>query len=269
MTADYQLLDSGGAKKFERFGRYSLIRPCPQALWRPRDPNRWKEADAIFCREKENRWEFFRELPASWTIAIEGVECKIALTDFGHLGVFPEHAQLWRRICTMIRPKDRFLNLFAYSGGATLSAAKEGAQVCHLDASKGMVDWARENCALNKMEKAPIRWIVDDAIQFLKREVKRGSLYEGILADPPTFGRGNKGQVFQIERDLSPLIDLCQQVLSPEKKFFILSCHTPGITPLALQNLLGPEKVEAGEMTLRAPNTFDVPCGCFAVRTYG
>ena len=203
------------------------IRPCPQAIWRPQHPDQWKKADALFSREQENSWRMNRALPSSWIVEIGEVRFKIALTDFGHLGVFPEHAFLWTAMRPMIREKMRILNLFAYSGGVTLAAAQEGAQVCHVDASKGMVDWARENAALNELEKAPIRWIVDDAIKFLKREIKRQSFYDGIILDPPTFGRGNKGEVFKIERDLLILLDLCKELLSEKKQFLILSCHTP------------------------------------------
>jgi 23S rRNA (cytosine1962-C5)-methyltransferase len=269
----YQLIDSGGEQKLERFGEYTLIRPCPQAIWRPLHLDEWTKADASFSREPENRWHLVRRLPLSWVAEIGNVRFKIAPTDFGHLGAFPEHAQLWTMMRPMIREKTRILNLFAYSGGVTLAAAQEGASVCHLDASKGMVEWARENAQLNRLEKAPIRWIVDDAVKFLRREIKRSSFYEGIVIDPPTFGRGSKGEVFKIERDLGALLELCREVLSPDRKFLILSCHTPGITPIVLQNIVqqifGPERVSAGEMTLQSGNSFSIPSGCYAVKAYG
>ncbi len=159
----------------------------------------------------------------------------------------------------------RILNLFAYSGGVTLAAAQEGAQVCHLDASKGMVDWARKNAALNQLEKAPIRWIVDDAIKFLKREKKRGSFYDGIILDPPTFGRGSQGEVFKIENDIMPLLELCSELLSEKPKFVIFSCHTPGFTPLCMRHLLGQTMpkghIEVGEMALHSPGAIAIPSG--------
>lgn len=260
----YELLDSGNEQKWERFGQYVLNRPCPQAVWRPKKE---RDADASFSREGGNRWSMKKKLPASWEIVLEGVRLKIAPTDFGHLGVFPEHAALWDWMRSRIEKGNRVLNLFAYSGGATLAAAQEGAQVCHLDASKGMVDWARENSALNGLEKAQVRWIVDDAIKFLRREEKRGSRYEGILLDPPTFGRGNKGEIFKIEQEILPLLELCRAVLSEKPKFLIMSCHTPGFTPLVLSQLLEQvfqRRAEAGEMVICPQQGFAIPSGSYA-----
>lgn len=272
---EYQLIDSGNGQKLERFGKYTLSRPCPQAVWRPQRMDLWKDADAAFSREKEERWTLSKNLPESWTLEIGSVRFKITPTEFGHLGVFPEHAFLWnamRPLLRAVRPKMRILNLFAYSGGVTLAAAQEGAEVCHLDASKGAVDWARENAAINDLAKAPIRWIVDDAIKFLKREAKRNSLYEGIILDPPTFGRGSQGEVFKIERDLMPLLECCKAVLSPKRAFIILSCHTPGFTPLVLRQAMSQifqkENIESGEMALSSENIFSIPSGCYAIKTF-
>jgi 23S rRNA (cytosine1962-C5)-methyltransferase len=269
----YSLIDSGFEQKFERFGDYSLIRPCPQAIWHPEMADQWKRFDASFSRTEENRWKMNRALPPSWVVEIGQVRFKLALTDFGHLGVFPEHAFLWTLMRPMIREKMRILNLFAYSGGVTLAAAQEGAQVCHVDASKGMVEWARENAALNGLSQAPIRWIVDDVIKFIKREIKRKSFYDGIILDPPTFGRGNKGEVFKIERDLLPLLQLCQQLLSETRRFLILSCHTPQISPIVIQNVMkqivGEDRLKADEMVLSAPGALPIPSGCYAIKTYG
>ena len=192
---------------------------------------------------------------------------KIAPTDFGHLWVFPEHASLWGWMQERLSPSTKVLNLFAYSGGATLAALQKGASVCHLDASKGMVDWARENAALNGLTSAPARWIVDDAIKFLRREVKRGNRYDGILLDPPTFGRGSKGEVFKIERDIQPLLELCKELLTESPKFLIFSCHTPGFTPIVLKHLLGQffdAPIEAYEMLLESEEAYSIPSGCVA-----
>ncbi len=273
MNDTYQLIDSGHAQKLERFGDYTLVRPCPQAIWRPQHPNEWERADASFSREKEERWTLLRkDLPKSWVVETAGVRFKIALTDFGHLGAFPEHAHLWTAMRNLIRPKMRVLNLFAYSGGVSLAAAQEGAEVCHLDASKGMVDWAKENAKINDLSQAPIRWIVDDALKFLNREVKRNSLYDGVILDPPTFGRGSKGEVFKIERDLLPLLEQCKAVLTKKPSFVIFSCHTPGFTPLIMQQVMeqifGKNGIESGEMALQTPNTFSIPSGCYAIKTY-
>ncbi len=260
----YQLVDSGDGKKWERFGSFTLCRPCPQAVWRP---SRNHNADASFSREGGNQWVVKTKLPREWEISLRGVRMKIQPTDFGHLGVFPEHAALWDWMRPLIQKGDRILNLFAYSGGASLAAAQAGAEVCHLDASKGMVDWARENAALNDLKGAPIRWIVDDALKFLRREEKRGSRYDGIILDPPTFGRGGKGEVFKIEEEILPLLELCKAVLSEKPKFLIFSCHTPGFTPIVLEHLLFQvfgRKAIGGEMLLESAGVFSIPSGSFA-----
>ncbi|HSX12529.1 MAG TPA: class I SAM-dependent methyltransferase, partial [Rhabdochlamydiaceae bacterium] len=201
----YSLLDSGNQQKLEKFGDFLIVRPCAQALWEPKLKEEvWAGADAHFSRDGGNRWTLKRALPHSWQVELKGLLFKISPTDFGHLGIFPEHHLLWQWAAKQIRKEEspQILNLFAYSGGATLALAKAGAQVCHLDASEKMVKWARENARLNQLDEAPIRWIVDDALKFLKRELKRGKRYDGIILDPPSFGRGNKGEVFKIEHDL-------------------------------------------------------------------
>lgn len=260
---DYQLLDSGDGMKWERFGDYVLSRPCSQAVW---FPSLKLNPDAVFNREK--RWVYHKKIPKVWTVFHNGVQFQVQPTEFGHLGLFPEHGDLWEAMRPLIQKKSRVLNLFAYSGGVTLAAAQEGAEVCHLDASKGMVDWAKENAKINGLEKAPIRWIVDDAIKFLKREKKRGSLYDAICLDPPTFGRGSKGEVFKIERDIMELLQLCSQVLSEKPLFVYFSCHTPGFTPLMLRHLIGQTmpkgEIEVGEMALHSFGTISIPSGSYA-----
>jgi 23S rRNA (cytosine1962-C5)-methyltransferase len=265
----YTLLDSGNQNKLERFGEHVLVRPCSQAVWKPSlDKKAWDEADALFTREPSNRWTASPPLPRSWQVSCEGILFKIVPTEFGHIGIFPEHALVWRWMLQKMPRKCSILNLFAYTGGATLAAAKAGADVCHVDASKTTVAWARENAALNKLEKAPIRWIVDDVVKFLRREVRRGIRYDGIILDPPTFGRGNKGEVFKIEKDLPEILDLCFQLLTPEPLFVILSSHTPGYTPLVLSHLLMQAKggrkgtIEMGEMVI--PGPLDLTSGTYA-----
>ena len=275
----YVLLDSGNGRKLERFGGYVLSRPCAQAIWSPqRPPADWEAAHAAFDRETGNRWHGRDALPANWTLAVDGLRFRLSSTDFGHLGIFPEQRASWRWIGERVQaaraagvPSVRVLNLFAYSGGSTLAAARAGAEVCHLDASAGMVDWARANAALNALDQAPIRWIVEDAHKFLGREIRRGRRYEGIILDPPSFGRGAKGEVYKIERDLPQTLDLCRQLLSDAPRFVLLSAHTPGITPVVLENLLTERLagvaggVESGEMTLAgAPGVRPVPSGCMA-----
>lgn len=264
----YMLVDSGNQKKFEKFGKISLVRPCSQALWVPTlDAREWERADGTFTREEAGGWQ--GKLPKSWIVAHDGLKFKISPTDFGHVGIFPEHSFLWKWAAHLVekKPLCSVLNVFAYSGGATLAFARAGAQVCHVDASQGMVDWARENAALNGLESKPIRWIVDDAIKFLKREIRRGRKYEGILIDPPSFGRGSSGEVFKIERDISLLLSLCKELLSDQPLFFACSNHTTGITPIVIGHLIEqafPEgKVEVGEMILPAEKGKNIPTGCY------
>ena len=213
----YELLDSGNGAKLERFGEVVLARPCAQAVWQPQRPARWKSADATFDREDGNRWHGRNRLPQEWVIDVDGTRFRLSGTDFGHLGIFPEQRAQWAWIRETVaaagRPV-RVLNLFAYSGGSTLAAARGGAEVCHLDASKGMVQWARANAALNGLESHPIRWIVDDAHKFLNREIRRGRRYDGIILDPPTYGRGGNGETYKIERDLTETLRLCRALLS-------------------------------------------------------
>lgn len=258
----YELLDSGDEQKLERFGDFTLIRPAPQALWQPQAPKLWKGASATFEREKP-----WKGLPKSWNITYKTLTFKLAPTNFGHLGIFPEHATHWNWMRTKLKPGSEILNLFAYSGAATLTLAKQGHRICHLDASKGMVEWARQNATLNDLDSAPIRWIVDDVLKFLKREIKRKKKYDALLLDPPSFGRGSQGQVFKIERDLLPLLDLCRQVLKLTPAFVLLTCHTPGLTPEILANLMQQTfpklTTESGEMLIPSKN-LPLPCGTYA-----
>ncbi len=260
----YQLIDSGDGQKLEQFGEFLIQRPCSQALWQKRDPDQWTP-DARFTREPNGNWT--GQLPEQWTLTHEGLQFNLRATDFGHVGIFPEHAAHWSWMQQLLTGRDaNVLNLFAYSGGASLACAKAGAKVCHLDASPGMVTWAKENAALNDLQEAPIRWIVDDALKFVKREVKRGRRYEGIILDPPSFGRGKQGQVFKIEDDLPLLLDQCRELLSDMPLFILLTCHTPGITPLVLHYMLGGG--EFGEMTLDGPGALSLPCGSYARVSY-
>lgn len=261
---EYELLDSGDGQKWERFGPYVLLRPCPQAVWKPQ---KQVQPDAYFTREGGNRWVFHRKIPERWDIWVSGVKMKISLTDFGHLGVFPEHASLWNELGSILNPQDKVLNLFAYSGGATLAMAQRKASICHLDASKGMVDWAKENAGLNHLSNAPIRYIVDDALKFLRREERRNSFYDAIILDPPTFGRGGKGEIFKIEEQIIPLLTLCKNVLSKAPKFVIFTCHTPGFTPIVLEQLMDSvfgEKPLVGEMVLSNHDGYSIPSGAYA-----
>jgi 23S rRNA (cytosine1962-C5)-methyltransferase len=272
----YELLDSGDGKKLERFGKVTLSRPAAQALWKVQHPSRWDDATASFDRLTGLSWHGRERVPEKWVVPINGIKMKLSTTDFGHIGVFPETRALWDWIRKLTgnavkksNGKIKVLNLFAYSGGATLAAAQAGAQVCHLDASKGMVDWARENAALNDLTQAPIRWIVDDVHKFLAREIKRGNRYDAIMLDPPSFGRGKKGELYKIEKDLMLTLESCNAVLSDNPLFMILTSHTPGLSPIVLRNLLsqliGDGNIESGEMLLTGgDDVFDLPNGNWA-----
>lgn len=280
----YQLIDSGLGNKLEAFGPYLLSRPAAQAAWRPEsNAKTWDNAHAVFDREGGKKWTLLKSIPEEWTVEISNIFFKLKLTDFGHLGVFPEQKPFWTWIQNLIAeeiPKRKtapsVLNLFAYSGGSTLAAAKAGAEACHLDASKGMVAWARENAALNGLSEAPIRWIVDDVQKFLQREIRRGKKYDAIILDPPTFGRGAKGEIFKIEEDLITILEWCRKLLSDKPLFILFSCHTPGYSPTVLHHLLSQTvkglggTVDSGEMSLEGiGETFPLPSGSFARWTHG
>jgi 23S rRNA (cytosine1962-C5)-methyltransferase len=277
MADDYELLDSGDGRKLERFGKYVLARPCSQALWRPsEDESEWNRADATFDREDGNRWQGRTNLPKEWNIETAGVSFKLGGTDFGHLGIFPEQRSQWKWIRKTVQAfknsngssvsAPRILNLFAYSGGSTMAAALGGAEVCHLDASKGMVEWARENARLNGLADQPIRWIVDDAHKFMKREIRRGRRYDGIILDPPTFGRGAGGEMYKIETDLKETLGLVRDLLSDTPLFVLFSSHTPGLSPIVAENILGQlfpkAQLESGEMLLEG-RALQCPSGIF------
>ena len=294
MTEDYELLDSGDGRKLERFGKYVLARPCSQAMWRPaKSAEEWGRADASFDREDGNRWHGRSNLPKEWQIETAGIRFKLGGTDFGHLGIFPEQKAQWRWIKEVVGSsrsrtmevenstvglglptptKISVLNLFAYSGGSTMAAALGGAEVCHLDASKGMVEWARENARLNGLADHPIRWIVDDAHKFMKREIRRGHKYDAIILDPPTFGRGAGGEMYKIERDLKDTLGLVKDLLSERPSFVLFSSHTPGLSQIVAENILGQlfpaAKLESGEMLLEG-SSLKCPSGIYCRAVFG
>lgn len=276
-TPDYQLIDSGSGNKLERLGPHLLVRQSPQSVWPPSLPEeRWKEADAVYIRSSSGggSWKFNLSIPAQWEIGYEGYRFIIKTTGFGHLGLFPEQKENWRWITENIKKAEReinVLNLFAYTGGSTLAAAAAGANVCHLDAAKGIVDWARENAALSGLGDRPIRWIVDDVSKFVAKEIRRGKRYDAIILDPPSFGRGNKGEIWKIEDDLPKLLRDCKEILSDNPLFVLLSCHSPGFTPIVLQNLVDDMMKKkkgissSAEMIItESGSERPLPCGCYA-----
>lgn len=247
MRFDYQLIDSGDFQKLEQVGPYRIVRPAAQAVWKPRlSKTEWEQVDAIFHRFSggDGKWSVInKQLPKKWTIEQGPVRLVISLTDFGHLGIFPEQDDNWQKLHKLIEKRSlgrqlNVLNLFAYTGGSTLACAAAGAKVVHLDASKTSVAWARENAQASDAAEKPVRWIVDDVQKFVEREVRRGHKYHGVILDPPSFGRGANNEIWQIEDHLVALLSNIQQVLADDFLFILLSSHSNGYTPLALQNLL-------------------------------
>lgn len=248
-TSTYRLIDSGRFQKLEQIGHYRLIRPASGAVWQPALPeSEWSQADATFERHKggDGVWKFrTKSEDAAWLVQSGAVAMQLRCTDFGHLGVFAEQQANWRRLTQLaevqrqiLGRRPRILNLFAYTGGSTLAAAQGGAEVVHVDASKTSVAWARENASVSGLDGHPIRWIVEDVRKFVAREERRNSLYEGVILDPPSFGRGSKGQIWKIETDMTELLQQIKPLLNEELSFVNLSSHSQGYTPIALKNLL-------------------------------
>ena len=273
--ADYELLDSGNGEKLERYGKVLLRRPDPQALWSKAAPALWNEAHGTFVREgRDGGWKFARPVPEKWTIRFGGLAFHIRPTAFKHTGIFPEQEPNWGWMRERIAGAGRevsVLNLFGYTGGATLACAQAGARVCHVDASKASIGWARDNAHLSGLGEKPVRWILDDAKAFVKRELRRGNRYDAIVMDPPAFGRGPEGDVWQIEDDFVPLVDGCSQLLSDAPLFFALNGYASGYSQLAyrynLQEMIqkyGGE-IASGELTIRESRGGRLlPCGIFA-----
>lgn len=279
---EYELIDSGNGRKLERYGDYLLVRPDPQALWKPTLASKdWDQAHGIFIRDgKKTEWKTKKDLPEKWTIHFEDLELEIAPTTFKHTGLFPEHAVSWKwmqeKISTSMKKNPErapvsVLNLFGYTGGASLACAQAGAKVTHVDGSKVSVAWAKRNQELSGIAPDAIRWIIDDAMTFIKREIKRGKTYDAIVMDPPSHGRGPTGEVWQIEEDLVKLLDLAQKLLTPKPLFVVLNGYASGFSSLAYYNNLLSFKdtlggtVEHGELTLiESAGKRALPCGIYA-----
>ena len=272
---DYEVIDCSKGEKLERWGDYILVRPDPQVIWNtPKKEKGWHRMNAHYHRSKKGggEWEFF-DLPEQWTIRYERLGLKFHLKPFSfkHTGLFPEQAANWDWFSEKIRKAGRpikVLNLFAYTGGATLAAASAGAAVTHVDASKGMVQWAKENAAASGLADAPIRWLVDDCVKFVEREIRRGNHYDAIIMDPPSYGRGPKGEIWKIEDAIHPLVRLCTQILSEQPLFFLINSYTTGLQPAVLAYMLGTEMrpyggtVRAEEIGLPVTsNGLVLPCG--------
>ena len=245
---DYALLDSGAGRKLERYGRYRFIRPEAQALWQPHSPDWTADGEFIGGRDDEGggRWDFASDVPANWPISRGPVRFHAANTPFRHLGFFPDMAAQWDWMRERMKPGSRILNMFGYTGVGSLVAAQAGAIVTHVDASKKAVAAARENAVLSGLSQAPVRWLIDDALKFLRREVRRGSRYDGILLDPPKYGRGPDGETWALERDLPELMHLARQLLSDEASFIVLTVYAIRMSALAIKALLDETMADAG-----------------------
>lgn len=276
---DYRILDTTDGDKLESWGGKVLVRPDPQIIWKsPRRSDMWDKADAVYHRSSKGggEWEYRRKLPESWRINYGGLTFVIRPTGFKHTGLFPEQAVNWDFMAEKIRSAGRpvkVLNLFAYTGGATLACANAGASVSHVDASKGMVQWARDNAAASGLSDKPIRWLVDDCEKFVKREIRRGNFYDGIVMDPPSYGRGPGGEVWKLEDCIYELVKTCAEVLSDKPLFFLLNSYTTGLSPSVmayiLNDVLTSERgggVSADEIGLPVEATGGVlPCGSTAI----
>ena len=270
--SDYKLLDSGNLKKLEKIGPYTISRPSFNAVWQAKlDEAIYNGADLVFTREKNSIWKTKSKID-TWQISVDDVLLKLKLTDFGHIGFFPEHLFLCKKIKNYLKNKNdlNILNLFAYTGMATCFAAKSGAKVTHVDASKPSILWAKENSQLNNISTNSVRWILDDAMKFMRREVKRGSKYDGIILDPPSFGRGAKGEIFNIEESIFELLELCKKSLKDDFLFLIFSCHTPGFTKVVMENLMDgilDKKTDLfiDEMTIPSDTGLNLPSGFYAI----
>ena len=242
---DYELLDASDGERLERWGEVILIRPDPQIIWKtPREHPMWKRAHARYVRSNTGggRWEEYRTVPGMWKIKYRELTFQLKTMGFKHTGIFPEQAVNWDFVMKKIREANRpvkVLNLFGYTGAATLACASAGAEVCHVDASKGMVAWARENAAASGLSDRPVRWLVDDCVKFVQREQRRGNTYDGIIMDPPSYGRGPGGEVWKLEEQLYPLVQLCVPLLSKGALFFVLNSYTTGLSPSVMAYLLG------------------------------
>ena len=270
---DYEVIDCSKGEKLERWGDYILVRPDPQVIWdTPRKEKGWHKMNALYHRSKKGggEWEFF-DLPQQWSIHYRSLTFQLKPFSFKHTGLFPEQAANWDWFSELIKKAGRpvkVLNLFAYTGGATIAAAAAGASVTHVDASKGMVTWAKENAASSGLADAPIRWIVDDCVKFVEREIRRGNHYDAIIMDPPSYGRGPKGEIWKIEESIHPLVKLCAQLLVDRPLFFLINSYTTGLQPAVLSYLIGtelkrfPGKVTADEIGLPvSSNGLTLPCG--------
>lgn len=276
---EYELISSGDGEKLERWGKYILRRPDPQAIWPIEKSSLWNKADAHYFRSEKGggHWEYNTKVPEEWTIQYKDLKFKVSPTNFKHTGIFPEQATNWDFIMNTIKNSKRdiaVLNLFAYTGGATLAAAKGGAtEIVHVDASKGMVEWAKENVKISGLEDAHIRFIVDDCLKFVEREERRGRKYDVIIMDPPSYGRGPNGEMWKFEHQIQNLVEACMKILSNKPLLFLINSYTTGISATGLENVLKMTilkkypsgKIDSGEIGLPIKDCdMALPCGIYS-----
>lgn len=273
---DYEILDMADGEKLEIWKNVTLIRPDPQIIWKEKSfPDLWKLADARYNRSNAGGggWKTFQKIPQNWQVQYKNLTFNIKPMGFKHTGLFPEQAVNWdwmmKKIAEANRPI-KVLNLFAYTGGATVACLAAGASVCHVDSSKGMTDWAKENVKSSGLAEKPVRFLIDDVIKFVQREIRRGNTYDAIIMDPPSYGRGKNGEVWQFESNLADLVELCEKILSDEPLFFLINSYTTGISSKVLENILRLKlkgktgKISCGEIGLPMKNSEMVlPCGIF------
>ena len=273
---DYEIIDMANGEKLERWGNIKLIRPDPQIIWKNKSfPNEWKNANARYNRSNTGggAWEYKKRLPESWQVKYKNLTFNIKPMGFKHTGLFPEQAVNWDWMINKIQQSKRnikVLNLFAYTGGATVACLSAGASVCHVDSSKGMTTWAKENVESSGLREKPVRFIIDDVVKFVQREIRRGNKYDAIVMDPPSYGRGKNGEVWQFENNTADLVELCMQVLSDDPLFFLINSYTTGISSRVLANLLELNmknhkgKITSGEIGLPMKNSnLVLPCGIY------
>ena len=279
---EYKILDMADGQKLEKWRDVILSRPDPQIIWKDKSfPKKWNEINATYHRSKTGggSWEFNKKMPKAWQIHYKNLTFNIKPMGFKHTGLFPEQAVNWDWMIKKIKEEKqknkreiKVLNLFAYTGGATVACLSAGASVCHVDSSKGMTTWAKENVISSGLEKNPVRFIVDDVVKFVNREIRRGNKYDAIIMDPPSYGRGTKGEVWQFENNIYDLVELCTKVLSKDPLFFLINSYTTGISSTVLQNILSLTvgkmyngKQECGEIGIPMENSkLVLPCGIYA-----
>lgn len=268
--SEYQLIDCGDGNRLERWGDIMLVRPDPQALWPKSDNKLWKSPHAIYKRSSSGggKWDYLKKFKDEWTVGYGDLSFKIKLTGFKHTGLFPEQAVNWDKITQAVSAGKnmRVLNLFGYTGAASVAAAKAGADVCHVDSSKGMLTWCRENAALSGIADGKIRLIPEDCLKFVEREIKRGNRYDAIIMDPPSFGRGAKGEVWKLEDHFWKLLTACKEVLSDKPSFMLINSYTAGISSIVAANMLSSlnlplTDISYGELGLKFGKDKVLPCG--------